>query len=175
MLELQCSIGDVAHIGTPNRLVQRATCRNLCLNDYAITVDGGLVIAITPPHMHWHVEVFVKTGIPPTSTVGFPGAQGAVVAGIHGCGVNTPKAAAVAAITCGLAGLTHTPKVGMFADGLKSMIVAAGCEQDITRGVGSATSVDGDDPSAHIMVAPLLTTEPAMGPGYSAVAAKSLV
>jgi len=32
-----------------------------------------------------------------------------------------------------------------------------------------------DQPNAHIMVAPLLTTEPAMGPGYSAVAAKSLV
>ena len=125
--------------------------------------------------MHWHVEVFVSTGSPPTSTVGFPGAQGEVVAGIHGCGVNTPKAAAVAAITCGLAGLMHAPKPGMFANGLKSMIVAAGCEQDITRGVGSTTSVEGDDPSAHIMVAPLLTTEPAMGPCYSAVAAKSLV
>ena len=99
-----------------------------------------------------------------------------MVAGIHGCGVNTPKAAEVAAITCGLAGLMHTPKVGMFADGLKSMIVAAGCEAAITgRGFGSATSVDGDDPSAHIMVAPLLTTEPAMCPSYSAMAAKSLV
>ena len=25
---------------------------NLCLNDYANTVDGGLVMAMTPPHMH---------------------------------------------------------------------------------------------------------------------------
>jgi hypothetical protein len=98
-----------------------------------------------------------------------------VVAGIHGCGVNTPKAAEVAAMTCGLAGLMHIPKVGMLVIGFKSMIVAAGCETDITRGVGSTTSVDGDDPSAHIMVAPLLTTEPAMGPSYSAMAAKSLV
>jgi hypothetical protein len=37
----------------------------------------------------------------------------------------------------------HAPRPGTFANGLKSMIVVTGCEQDITRGVGSATSVDG--------------------------------
>src|SRR3954468_2724190 len=93
---------------------------------------------------------------------------------MHGCGMNTPRAAAVAAITCGLAGLMHIPKVGMLVNGLKSAIVAAGWEAAITRGIGSTTSVDGDVPSAHIMVAPLLTTEPAMAVVYSPPVAMSL-
>ncbi len=54
---------------------------------------------MTPPHVHMHWETFVKTGWPPTVTVGDPGAHGDAVAGMHGCGVNTPNAAAVAAAT----------------------------------------------------------------------------
>jgi hypothetical protein len=48
--------------------------------------------------------VLFSAGIPPISTVGEPGAQGVVVAGMHGIGVSTPSAAAVAAATVGLAG-----------------------------------------------------------------------
>ena len=43
-------------------------------------------------------------------TVGEPGIQGAAVTGMHGCGVRTPIAAAVAAATCGLLGVLHMPK-----------------------------------------------------------------
>jgi len=46
----------------------------------------------------------------PNKTVGAPGIQGAIVMGIHGIGVKTPKAAAVAAITIGFAAQLHTPK-----------------------------------------------------------------
>ena len=53
----------------------------------------------------------------PESTVGAPGIHGAAVAGTQGIGVKTPSAAAVAAITVGLQGLEHIPKVGIFVMG----------------------------------------------------------
>ena len=55
--------------------------------------------------------------MPPISTVGEPGIQGDAVAGTQGIGVNTPKAAAVAAATTGFAGLEQTAKDGIFAIG----------------------------------------------------------
>ena len=101
------------------------------------------------------------------STVGEPGVQGDVVAGMHGCGVNTPNAAAVAAATCGFAGLMHMPNEEMFAIGLKSMIVAAGCDITVTRVTGRTVSGDGVVPIAHLIIAPLPTTPPAMASVYS--------
>lgn len=62
----------------------------------------------------------------PIITVGAPGAHGAGVTGTQGMGVNTPKAAAVAAATVGLEGELHIPKGGMLTIGLPSMMVAAG-------------------------------------------------
>lgn len=53
----------------------------------------------------------------PSSTVGAPGIQGLIVFGIHGCGVRTPQAAAVAAATIGLAILAHIPKGAIFTKG----------------------------------------------------------
>jgi hypothetical protein len=47
-----------------------------------------------------------------------PGDQGAAVAGMQGCGVKVPEAAAVAAATIGLAGLWHMPKGAMFISGM---------------------------------------------------------
>ena len=46
-----------------------------------------------------------------------PGTHGAEVAGMHGMGVNTPIAAAVAAATAGFAGDMHMPNGMMFAIG----------------------------------------------------------
>ncbi len=67
---------------------------------------------MTPPQLHISLELSLSAGMPHTSTVGAPGAQGATVMGMHGMGVNTPIAAAVAAATMGLAGLWHMPKAG---------------------------------------------------------------
>ena len=53
----------------------------------------------------------------PISTVGEPGAHGADVAGIHGMGVNTPRAAAVALATVGLARDEHMPNGRIFTKG----------------------------------------------------------
>jgi hypothetical protein len=68
--------------------------------------------------MQLKVELLFSAGMPPTNTVGAPGDQGEAVAGMQGCGVKTPEAAAVAAATMGLAGLWHRPKGAMFIIGM---------------------------------------------------------
>jgi hypothetical protein len=50
-------------------------------------------------------------------TVGAPGAHGAEVMGMQGCGVRTPNAADVAAATCGFDRVMHIPKGPMFTIG----------------------------------------------------------
>jgi len=71
------------------------------------------------------VEELFKAGNPPISTVELPGIHGADVFGTQGAGVkNTGGGRTVA----GLAGLLHIPKVGTFAPGLLSIIVASGPE-----------------------------------------------
>ena len=72
---------------------------------------------ITPAQLHMHLDVLSSIGWPPSITVGAPGTQGADVAGMHGIGVNTPIAAAVAAATVGFAGDMHMPNGMMFAIG----------------------------------------------------------
>ena len=78
--------------------------------------------------------------MPSNVTVGDPGAQGETVLGMQGWGVRTPSAAAVAAATCGLARLVHIPKVGMFSNGAKSMMVAAFDPPTVIVGLVVATS-----------------------------------
>jgi hypothetical protein len=78
-----------------------------------------------PPQMQVSLELSFSAGMPHTSTLGEPGAQGAGVAGTQGMGVNTPNAAAVAAATTGLDGLWHMPKGGTFMIGTLSMMFAA--------------------------------------------------
>jgi len=103
-----------------------------------------------------HFDVLFKPGIPLTSTVGEPGAQGAGVTGIQGIGVNTPNAAAVAEATIGFANELHIPKGGMFIIGTLSMILAAGGPCPNTVGTAT-TSVLGATPKLHIIIAPIET------------------
>lgn len=70
-----------------------------------------------PPQAHVSFESLVRAGFPPIRSFGFPGAQGAAMTGIHGMGVNTPRAAAVAAATVGLDVLLHMPKGTIFTIG----------------------------------------------------------
>jgi hypothetical protein len=77
----------------------------------------GVVILITPAQVHISLEVVFRAGMPPIFTIGEPGAQGAVVTGMHGIGVSTPDAADVADATVGLAMLLHIPKGLMFTMG----------------------------------------------------------
>lgn len=89
-----------------------------------IVTAGVITTEITPPQLHMHLLELFSAGLLHTSTVGEPGAHGAAHAGIHGMGVSTPMAAAVALATVGLARLLHIPKV-MGGLGM-SIIVAAG-------------------------------------------------
>jgi len=109
---------------------------------------------MTPPHMQLHLEVLFRAGIFASITVGEPGAQGAGVFGIHGIGVSTPMAAAVAAATVGLAMDIHIPNGGIFTIGLLSMILPAGGPPHMTLLVGKTFSDDGAIPKVHIIIAP---------------------
>jgi hypothetical protein len=103
------------------------------------------------------VEVLLSAGMPPTMTVADPGTQGAVVAGMQGIGVSTPRAAAVAEATVGFAMDMHMPKVGMLVMGIISMMLAAGVPH-MVRFAGKTTREEGAMPKEHIMTAPAETS-----------------
>lgn len=112
---------------------------------------------MTPAHMHISVDVLSSVGMFPSRTVGAPGTQGLTVAGMHGMGVNTPMAAAVAEATIGFAGDMHIPKGMMLVIGIKSMMLASGTSSVRTRFVGSTTRELGAIPIVHIIIAPIQT------------------
>src|SRR5689334_17489744 len=103
-----------------------------------------------------HCEESFKAGKLLISTVGHPGAQG-VVAGTQGIGVKTPRAAAVALATVGLANEEHMPKAGMLLIGAKSMMVAASFPPDIVCVCDVTASDAGAAPKLHCITA-LCTT-----------------
>jgi hypothetical protein len=88
---------------------------------------------MAPPQVQTSWQVVSSEGICPRVTVLQPGDHGDTVIGMHGIGVNTPIAAAVAEATMGFAGLEHIPNGEMFMIGWKSMMVAAGWSLVITR------------------------------------------
>src|SRR6478609_8259900 len=116
-----------------------------------------------------HIDESVNAGMLPHSTVGEPGTHGAAVAGMHGIGVSTPSAAAVAAATVGLASDMHIPNGRMLTNGLLSMIVAMGTPEANVRLVGSTTSEAGVIPNVHCSMAPLATAIPMTQPPSSRV------
>jgi len=119
----------------------------------------GTLIWMTPPQLHMSFEELLSAGMLPISTVGAPGAHGAAVTGMHGMGVSTPKAAAVAAATIGFAGLLHIPNGGMMTMGLLSMMLAAGVPV-MVRLAGNTTRLLGATPKLHIIIAPVQTCIP---------------
>lgn len=125
----------------------------------------GCLIVMTPAQLHMHWLLLVRTDIFPAVTVGAPGTQGAEVAGTQGMGVKTPIAAEVAEATVGFAMDLHTPKDGMFAMGLKSMVVAAGFLSIITICPGRMVSGAGAAPIEHWRSAPVVTKS-GMGSTY---------
>lgn len=119
----------------------------------------GCTISIAPPQAHSNLESWVNAGLPPTKIVGFPGTHGAGMIGMHGMGVMTPRAAAVAAATIGLAMLWHMPKGGMLTMGMLSITDASGMD-DITLDTGNTCSIAGVIPNAHLIIAPPQTHNP---------------
>jgi hypothetical protein len=120
-------------------------------------VCPGLTTEIFPAHVHINEEPWFRAGWLPINTVGEPGTHGLVVTGMQGCGVNTPCAAAVAALTAGLAIEVHMPKGMMFTFGLKSIMLAAGWPPAVTRFSGVTTRLLGMAPKIHWSCAPLTT------------------
>ena len=112
---------------------------------------------MTPPQLHMHFDASVAAGMPMTVCVVEPGAQGAAVTGIQGCGVNTPAAAAVADATCGFARLLHIPNGGMFVKGAIWSIVRTGWFT-LLAVPGLAMSVAGAVPKLHWQVVPVVRT-----------------
>lgn len=122
----------------------------------------GIRMVIHPgggPRVHASMEVLFSAGMLPSITVGDPVIQGAGVSGVHGTGVGTPKAAAVADTKAGLVGDMHMPNGKMLIMGLLSMILAAGWLLVIVRFCGNTTSVliPGGTAHAHFNMAPLQT------------------
>jgi hypothetical protein len=99
--------------------------------------------------MHMHVSEASKHGPIGDIIFGFDEIHGAVVAGIHGIGVSTPSAAAVAAATVGFEGDEHIPNDAMLSSGTKSMIVATGSPQINIGTFGGTTSGHGVIPKEH--------------------------
>jgi hypothetical protein len=104
-----------------------------------------------------HLETLSSAGMLAIITVGAPGTHGALVTGMHGIGVSTPSAAAVAAATIGLAGELQTPNGMMFTSGTWSMMLAAGGPSHSTLFLGRTTSDDGAAPKVQVIIAPIET------------------
>jgi hypothetical protein len=130
-----------------------------------MVICPGIEIWMTPPQLHISLELLLRAGMFFTSTVGQPGAHGADVIGMHGIGVNTPNAAAVAEATVGFAIDWHMPNGIMFAIGLLSIIFAIGIEV-ITILSGSTIRELGATPKLHCIMAPPHTNCPISIPLY---------
>jgi hypothetical protein len=79
---------------------------------------------------------------------------------VHGCGVNTPIAAEVAAATWGLAIDEHIPNPEMLVPADTSVTVAIGLEHPKQVDCDVAVNVAGVVPNGHISEAPVTTTIP---------------
>jgi hypothetical protein len=75
---------------------------------------------------------------------------------MHGMGVSTPRAAAVAAATVGFAGEMHMPNGMIFTIGMWSMMLAANCPLIVVRLIGSTESTEGAIPIVHMSCADMM-------------------
>src|SRR3954454_5254722 len=112
---------------------------------------------IEPPYAHEQVPPDPSMACPPTRVLDTGLFHGPTGIGRHGIGVSTPSAAAVAAITIGLAGLWHIPNGNRFRKGTLSVTTATGRASTITWVTGRTTSTDGAVPIAHSRTAPATT------------------
>ena len=103
--------------------------------------------------------VLLSAGLPAINTVALPGAQGADIDGIHGQGVKTPSAAAVAEATVGFDKDVHIPNGIILTIGLLSIILAIGIVVTVLL-IGKTLYAEGAIPNEHISCAPPQTAKP---------------
>jgi hypothetical protein len=106
------------------------------------------------------VESLARHGFPSARHFAWVAIQGPATAGTHGCGVSTPKAAAVAAATVGLPKDEHIPQPEILTLGAKSCIVATGFPSASTILCEVTLNVAGVVPKGHSTVAPAATIIP---------------
>jgi len=114
----------------------------------AIVTSPGKLIVMTPPKPQLAMEDWLRAGAPPNIMVGEPGAQ-TEVTGVQGRGTNTPKAAAVAAATAGLARLVQRPKGRILTKGTAQVMLPAGAPPPMVRVMGRTSRADGARPNVH--------------------------
>ena len=103
-----------------------------------------------------HLHVLLSAGKFEINTFAEPGTHGAVVTGIQGMGVSTPKAAAVAAATVGFEGDVHIPNGGILTKGLWSIMVAAKGPPASVCPPGTSKAL-GATPKVQVIMAPTTT------------------
>lgn len=77
--------------------------------------------------------------------------------GTHGIGVNTPRAALVAAATVGFPIELHMPNGNMFKRGMLSIMLAEGILPERTLFFGRTTKELGATPWEHLTIALIIT------------------
>lgn len=116
------------------------------------------LIEITPKYAQLHLDELLSAGAFLSMTVGEPGTHG-VVTGMHGVGVSTPLAAAVADAVVGFAKDEHTPNGGILAIGIQSLMLAAVSLLAVTPGINT-DKVAGAAPKLHCIIAVCATSCP---------------
>ena len=101
-----------------------------------------------------------RHGILQKRTPAFVACQVPIGIGVHGCGVNTPNAAAVAEATAGLAIEVHIPIGVIFVLAAQSLIVAAGLPSIRTLCWFVVFNIPVPIPIVQAVVAPVTTISP---------------
>jgi hypothetical protein len=118
------------------------------------------VTLIMPPQAQRHLLSTVARGISSAVSKIDGGAHGAGMSGTQGIGVRTPKAAAVAVMTSGLAGLLHMPNGGIFMIGTIWTIVAAANASLTTGAAGNSSAMNtlGVNPKLQVSAQPVVNS-----------------
>ena len=106
-----------------------------------------------PMYAHLAVDSLVRHGLPPAIHLPCAAFQVPWIQGIHGCGVSTPRAADVAAATCGFCSDEHIPILEILTNGITSCIVATGFPSASTVCCDVTVSFPGCEPNEHAIMA----------------------
>lgn len=125
-----------------------------------ILLCPGAHTDMEPPYAHISFASLQKHGLFPASIFASAGIHVPAGTIVQGCGVNTPRAAAVADATWGFARELHIPKPAIFTGNPVSVIVAIGFPSAKTVIWDVTFNVPGAVPKGQISDAPDATITP---------------